>query len=137
MVKPSSNLGVEGENVFCSLKGQFSVFRLLFKIETWIILRKLLEKKMTVKNPRLYSNVWSEGSRKKLSKQYKAWNCRFFFLLFVCTCVYSMSFLPFYHNQNSDYNDTSAVCIYVKKIFPGNFKTMKITNKAPKETVHF
>lgn len=106
MVKPSSNSGVEGENVFCSLKGQFSVFRLLFKMETWIILRKLLEKKMTVKSPRLYLNVWSEGNRKK-----KCPNNTKLEALDLC----KMSVLPFYHNQNSDYNDSSAVCIYVKK----------------------
>lgn len=49
----------------------------------------------------------------------------------------NMSVLPFYHNQNSDYNDSSAVCIYVKKIFPGNVKTMKFINKVPKKTVYF
>lgn len=49
-------------------------------------------------------------------------------------CVY----VNFTHrNQDSDYNDSAAVCIFLKELSQEMLKTTKINSKVPKKTPQF
>jgi hypothetical protein len=91
---------------------------------------------MTVKDPRLYLNVWSEGSRKKCPNNIKLEAMGFAFILHVCkhTQLYYV-FLHLYtyilnpHNQDSVYNDSPDMDVLLEEAFPRNVETITIINK--------
>ena len=68
-----------------------------------------------------------KATEKNMRKQYKTWSCGF------CVCV-----CEFYHrNQDSDYNDSTAVCVFLKELSPEMLKTTKINSKVPKKPPQF
>lgn len=42
-----------------------------------------------------------------------------------------------HRNQDSDYNDSAAVCIFLKELSQEMLKTTKINSKVPKKTPQF